>query len=421
MNRAMRFLGTILIVHCAWMLAISICLGQTARPGGPEEVRPTPPPVRPPYATRPVPRPRPIEGGTYYYELAEVHKRYGAYDKAIEMLQTAIEKETDAPKKSRYYESLSEVYQAKGDTKGAAEQITKVLATAQTVEEKCRYNGILGQIYEQAGDTEGAKKAYEFVATNAKDDTQKRGAQLNLFRIYQKSGELDKVIVDLEKKLEANPGDEESLSTLAQIFNSVVREPARALPVYERLSKLNPKDMTILNRLVYLYQSNKQYEKAAETYQRIIEATPSPNKSYYYQHVSRMYMMAGKKDEAINWAEKSLSEEKAAPYTYVSVAQIYLQNNLADKAVELYDRALALCQRPIEKHQVALRFADLFAQNNKEDKAEEIYKGVLKEAVETPIKSQARSKLIALYRKQGKTSEIEALTAEEGKAPAPKK
>jgi tetratricopeptide (TPR) repeat protein len=360
-----------------------------------------------------------LKGGSYYHELAEVHKRYGVYDKAIEALKTAIEKESEPANKARFYESLTEVYQMSGQPKEAAEQIKNALASAQTVEEKCRYNIILGQLSEQAGDIGDAKKSYEFVVANATRDADKRSAQLSLYRLQQKLGELDKVIADLEKKIQDNPTDEQALDNLAQIFNWVAREPSRSLPVYERLAKLRPKDMTILNRLVYLYQSDKEYEKAAEVYQRIIDASPSQNKSYYYQHISRMYMLAGNKDEAVKWAEKSLSEKGTGPYTYISVAQIYLQNGLPEKALELYDRGMAACPRPVEKHRSALRFADLLVRYNMEAKAEELYKFVLKEAESPPLKSEARSKLIELYRKQGKTSEVQALEAEQKPAPAP--
>jgi len=420
MKIKIRAVVSVLSVVSVGVFTMSLCMGETLSPSPAERAQPPARTFRRPPGSGLVPRARPIEGGNYYWELAEVHTRYGVYGKAVEMLEMAIEKETDPGKKTRYYESLSEVYRMKGETKKAAGQIEKALEVAKTVEEKCRYYTILGRICEQAKDLEGAKKAYEFVVANATRDVQKRSAELSLFRLYQKSGELENVIADLQKRLEANPGDEDALRTLAQILNSVVRKPERALPVYEKLSKLKPKDATILNRLVHFYQMNKEYEKAAGVYEKIIEASPSGRKSYYYQHVGRMYMLAGKKEEAIKWAEKSLSEGPASPYTYVSIAQLYLQNNLAEKAVQLYEKAMEASRRPIEKHQISLRFADLFAQNNEEDKAEEIYKYVMKEATVPTFKSQARSKLIALYREQGKTSEIQALTGEEQESPTPR-
>jgi tetratricopeptide (TPR) repeat protein len=416
MNRTMRTAGTLLGAACNLILCAALCEGETGSASRPGFVGPVPGTSVPSYEGRALGRSLPIEGGKYYYELGEVHKRYGVYDKAIEMFQQAIEKEAEIANKSRYYESLSEVYQMKGEPKKAMEQIKHALSGAKTVEEQCRYNNILGRIGEQSGDTEGARKAYEFVMAHATRDAQKRSAQLSLFRLYQKSGELEKVIADLEEKLKEDPGDEATLDMLAQIFNSVVRDSTKALPVYERLSKLKPTDIPTLNRLVYLYQSDKQYEKAAEAYQQIIEASPSPNKGYYYQHVSRMYMLAGKKDEAVQWAEKSLSQAGARPYTYVSVGQIYLQNGLPEKAIELYERAMEACQGMPEKQQITLRFADVFSRNDKEEKAEELYKKVMEEATVASFKSQAKSKLIALYRKQGRTAEVQALTEDEEKA-----
>ncbi len=415
MNRTRSWFNGLLMTAIVLVAVVSICAGESSTAPGAERPEPPPRTFRPAPGRGALPRPRRIEGGSYYYELAEVHKRYGVYDKAIEMLQTAIEKETDATRKTRYYDSLGEVYQMQGKPKEAAAQIKKAFEGAQTIEEKCRYSNILGRIYEQAGDIESAQKAYEYVVENAAGDSQKRSAEVTLYRLYQKSGALDNIVAALEKKVEQNPDDEESLDKLAQIFNSVSREPARALPVYERLAKLKPKDQTILNRLVYLYQMNKDYEKAAEVYQRMMDITPSRNKSYYYQHVSRMYMMAGKSEEAIRWAERSISEGLSSPYAYVSAAQLYLQNNLPDKAFELYDKAVESCRRPTEKHQVSLRFGDMFAQNKREDKAEELYKSVMEEATLATFRSQARSRLITLYRKQGKTAEIQTLMGEGGK------
>jgi tetratricopeptide (TPR) repeat protein len=395
-----------------------------AETGGPAVGPPTILPERaepPPLVPQPYRKPLPIKGGNYYYELAEVHKKYGLYDKAIEMLEMAIEKEPDSANKVRFYESLGEAYELAGKPKEAAEQIKKALASAQTLDEKCRYNTILGRTLEAAGDLEEAKKAYQFVVANATRDAVKRAAQASLYRLLQRSGQLNSFIADLEKRLEQNPADQQALESLAEIYNSVVRDPASALRAYERLARLDPKDTATLNRLVYLYQVNKEYEKAAEVYQKIIEASPPVNRTYYYQHVSRMYMLAGKKDEAVKWAEKSLSEGETRPYSYLSVAQVYLQNNMVEEALQLYSRADEACRSPIEKHQLAVRFADLFARSGKEDKAEELYKLVLQEGTVESLKAQARSKLISLYRQQGKEDEVKKLTAEQGGTPEPPK
>lgn len=376
-------------------------------------------PERSPGFSQPYRRPLPMKGGDYYYDLAEVHKKYGVYDKTIEMLQTALENETDPGKKLRLYESLGETYELMSKPKEAAEQIRKALSAAQTIDEKCRYSAILARILEQAGTFEEAREAYQFVVENATRDTLKRGARTSLYRLLQKSGQLDRFIADLEKRLDQDPADQPALESLAEIYNSVVRDPASALRAYEQLARLNPKDTAALNRLVYLYQINKEYEKAAEVYQRIIDASPPANRTYYYQHVSQMYMLAGKKDDAVAWAEKSLSEGGARPYNFLSVAQIYLQNNRLEEAIQLYDRADEACSSPLEKHQLALRFGDLFGRSGKEEKAEELYKLVLEEATVESLKSQARSKLISLYQQQGKESEAKKLAAEQESTPGP--
>ena len=417
-----KIFGPVVILSSVLLLVeLSSSYAETGGPAvGPPTILPErsePPPVLP----QPYRKPLPIRGGNYYHELAEVHKKYGAYDKAIEMLEIAIEKETEPANKLRFYESLGEAYELAGKPKEAAEQIKKALASAQTLDEKCRYNTILGRTIEAAGDLEEAKKAYQFVVANATRDAVKRGAQASLYRLLQRSGQLNSFIADLEKRLEQNPADQQALESLAEIYNSVVRDPASALRAYERLARLNPKDTATLNRLVYLYQVNKEYEKAAEVYQKIIEASPPVNRNYYYQHVSRMYMLAGKKDEAVQWAEKSLSEGGTRPYNYLSVAQVYLQNNMVEEALQLYSKADEACQSPIEKHQLAVRFADLFARSGKEDKAEELYKLVLQEGTVESLKAQARSKLISLYRQQGKEDEIKKLTGEQGGSPEPPK
>lgn len=374
---------------------------------------------RSPGLSQPYRRPLPIKGGDYYYDLAEVHKKYGVYDKAVEMLQTALEKESDPGRKLRLYESLGETYELMKQPKEAAEQIQKALSATQTVDEKCRYSAILARILEQAGNLEEAKEAYQFVVNSATRDTLKRGARTSLFRLLQKSGQLDRFIADLEKQLEQDPADQAALESLAEIYNSVLHDPVKALLAYERLAKLNPKDTAALNRLVYLYQVNKEYEKAAEVYQRIIEASPPTNRTYYYQHVSQMYMLAGKRDEAVAWAEKSLSEGGTRPYNFLAVAQIYLQNNRVEEALQLYERAEKACSSPLEKHQLALRFADLFARSGKEDKAEELYRLVLEQGPVESLKTQARSKLISLYQEQGKETEVKKLMGEPAGAPKP--
>ena len=127
MNRKRRCLKGLLTTVIALVAITSICVGESSTAPGAERPEPPPRTFRPAPGRGALPRPRRIEGGSYYYELAEVHKRYGAYDKAVEMLELAIEKETDSSRKTRYYDSLSEVYQMQGKPKEAAEQIKKAL------------------------------------------------------------------------------------------------------------------------------------------------------------------------------------------------------------------------------------------------------------------------------------------------------
>jgi tetratricopeptide (TPR) repeat protein len=424
MDKSSTIVRIALSVLCVSSVVVPLCSGEeavptvrstesppsvsagTSRPAG-RQTTPawSPTPI---YGTRSVPRPRPIEGGDYYYELGQVHKKYGVYDKAIEMLETAIEKDADPARRANYLEALGEVYRMKGEPKEAAANIEKALSLARTTEEKWRYNSILSQVYEELGDSQNAESAYKSLIATASSEARSRSAEFNLLRFYQRSGRLEQVIADLQGKLKKNPADEESLALLGRIFNTIVREPSRALEVYEKLSELRPKDRDVLNRLVFLYQSSRQYEKAADVYKKIMEMDPSQT-SYYCRHISRIYMLAGKKDEAVKWAEKAISQGSQPAYSYVSLAQMYLQNNLPQKAIELYDRALDACPTAVEKQQISLRFADLFARSDREEQAEKLYKQVLKETTVPSFKTRARSGLIDLYRRQDRTSEMDAL------------
>ena len=144
----------------------------------------------------------------------------------------------------------------------------------------------------------------------------------------------------------------------------------RALEIYERLTKENPKYIgdlaTMYNQLGILYSDLNQYDKAEEYYKRALEirerlAKEDPEKyrgelATTYTNLGNLHYYLSQKDKAEEYYKRALeirerlanensannSGELATTYSNLGNLHYYLSQN--DKAEEYYKRVLEICE-----------------------------------------------------------------------------
>ena len=88
--------------------------------------------------------------------------------------------------------------------------------------------------------------------------------------------------------------------------------------------------------MVYIFQKN--YTQAENAFQKAVDIRsqwPVPN-----NNLARLYLIQGKKQEAVAKFESSLRNNPRNPAAYLSLGYIYQQSGEVQKAIETYEKAL---------------------------------------------------------------------------------
>lgn len=109
--------------------------------------------------------------------------------------------------------------------------------------------------------------------------------------------ELAGMVADLEKKANANPDSAADWINLGNIYFDA-RQPAKAIPAYERALKLAPSNADVLTDLGVMYREAGNYEKAIECFRRAIAINPRHENAMYNEGVVFSSDLK-KKEEAI--------------------------------------------------------------------------------------------------------------------------
>lgn len=141
---------------------------------------------------------------------------------------------------------------------------------------------------------------------------------------------------------------------------------ARALECYERAAKLAPDDDRILVRLADFYLVNKAYDKAVETYLKMLGQRP--NSVALREKLALSYVAQDDKKKAVEQIEEILKKEPLKFKYYLMLGELYLdlsrgekeekaedgketeRQRLQSKALDKFQQAVVLNPNEIEPH-----------------------------------------------------------------------
>ena len=111
-----------------------------------------------------------------------------------------------------------------------------------------------------------------------------------------------KIALDI---LRDSPDDQAALF-ITGIVNSRAERYGVTIPIFERITKLNPRHHQAWNNLGMSYQECNFPVKARECFKKALEYAQTPN---YLSNLSASYLTDGNYQESIKWAKKSLEKE----------------------------------------------------------------------------------------------------------------
>lgn len=144
----------------------------------------------------------------------------------------------------------------------------------------------------------------------------------------------------LEKILEQDPQNEVALVEAAMVHLIDLKDSAGAVPFLEKAIKVNSGNKIVLAELMSVYEELDQSEQGAQFLQKVYDE--HPESSQLAIGLGQLYLDLDKPQEAVQVLERSAQEDATDPDVWSQYAQALMENHQMDKAVEGYERALAV-------------------------------------------------------------------------------
>ncbi|MCZ7649439.1 MAG: hypothetical protein M5U26_29980 [Planctomycetota bacterium] len=388
------------------------------QPGpGPEPGQPAPVPGPKPEGRQVPPLPEDVLNETnshYLMDLADIHQRYNALERAEALLKRAVEGAKTEQDKSQAFSKLAGVLERMQDWKGSMELYEKVMAAEADPAQKANYGMRLANLYQKLEEHEKAEKLLvELSELKPAEGGQnlewvKRMAEDRLLTVWQKQpGRLETVIKECDERLAKDPKDAAALDRLSRIYTSAQRDNVKAAEALEKLVALQPEDKELKDRLAAVYQANQQIDKALELYKQMLAGADPQVASRYAYKAGLMLARADRKDEGVALVKEHMDTKDANTATLTMLSSFYMQAQMPEEAESIYLKLAEQAKAPAQRADYLLRVADMAKQAKNYDKAEQQLRAILEQFKEDKgVKARANRALIQLYEQQGKVGEL---------------
>ncbi len=201
--------------------------------------------------------------------------------------------------------------------------------------------------------------------------------------------------------------DTEENNTPAQEFIKKAEELVEqnrieeAIDLYERITKGYPEDSDSHVELAKLYTRTDQHEKAAQTYNQLLEADPDNIK--HQDALVNSLQAAGKQDEAFEIAQAYIQTEPEVGVHYARLAKLYEAEGNEAEAIANYKKATTFGYGDKD---IYLMLAEHYFLNEDMGAAEEALKNAIPSTTSSWDREKIGHQLVNLYRYQGNLEEM---------------
>lgn len=276
------------------------------------------------------------------YETALIYHLQGRYDDAIQILKDLLQKsekndnssytQDEKARRSAILEFLATVYRDNGNDPLAIETFRKMLDLGDDSAER-GYSDLVDTYREQKDWTQATAVAKE----GAEKLPNSRGLKMVYASQLADMGQPDEALAQVKSLLKgnSNPDDRDVYMTLAQMYTRLKRWPEaeQAIDQADKLS-VKPDDKEGVEFLrASTYEREKKYDQAEAVFRKIL--TDDPNNAGTLNYLG--YMMADhgmQLDEALNFVKKAVQLEPANGAYLDSLGWAYYKLGKYDLAEE---------------------------------------------------------------------------------------
>lgn len=330
-----------------------------------------------------------------------------AYDKATELLKSALTAESDIEAKQSIRALLGDALAGAQEFDGAAVIYREFLASATSDNERVLGVTRLAAVLTLQKRFAEAEAVLQQPGLIGEDPSQRQAIQYAQLRLWQSQpGRLNEVASNLQAQVEADSADLSSLELLGTIYLKVQRDYDKAKPVYEQLLTADPTNSSVQNDLIVIYQETRDYDKARGVYESYLENHPEQADGIRFQ-IASLYIQSGQGEAAVAYAEKHLAGAHASSEQKVLESKIYEFCGRFDESLRLLKEAASDETNVEEKINLRFKEADLLVRQSKYAEAEILIRQLLKEnSSNKDIRARANEEIIRLYRVQGRMKDL---------------
>lgn len=228
-------------------------------------------------------------------------------------------------------------------------------------------------------------------------------ARRHLVRLYKQRGDLLLQIEKIKQALTAQPQRHDLLRLLAVALDKAGDQLAAASALTTYCQKY-PGDVDALNELAQSQLRAGDYDGAAATWKRLVQADPKRSREYY-KYMSDAAKARGNLADALNYAKAAAERQADDPIALSQLGDLYVAQGLFDEAQDAFGRAL-LVDDSLDA--VRLQLADLLSKSGQADAAFEHLSFILRTSKDDVALKRASSRLLNLGITSGRLEEVEA-------------
>jgi tetratricopeptide (TPR) repeat protein len=324
-----------------------------------------------------------------YAELAQAYGNRGEYvNKAIDMYRQAMKLD---PSSSYIGEELADFYVQISQLENATKLANDLIKADPN---NAAAHKVLARIYaRQIGDPDQGKidqamlksalEEYQKITAIEPKDAESLSM---LARLYRVSRDLDGAEKTYRALLAIDPNDDDALTGLATIYADR-GDITNAIATLEHAAEQNP-DATKVTALAELYEQDKQFSKAADTWKA---ALPLTNDNITVRrHYALMLEAANRTDEALKAVQDLAADDPKNPELQLELAGIYQRKRDFVNAHAALAKVKAVNNTP----EVRMAEADLLSSEGKTLEAVAIVQEVLAQTKKPTYNEQDRAQRI---------------------------
>lgn len=163
-----------------------------------------------------------------------------------------------------------------------------------------------------------------------------------IFREIRYNDNNEELLKESLEKLKSDPNDVKTLQTLASTYHAL-KENNKAIEIYEKLIKLQPKNHEIWAFLGYLYYENEDFGKACKNLEKALDLCPI--EPFVLFLLGNIYSRKGEITKAVDCYEMAIFFDFDMYIAHIDFARKYEHMGRHKKALKEYKAALEIDSR----------------------------------------------------------------------------